>query len=83
MCFEMGHSAGCLCNNSGREKSKAQGYNPVSEHGKLRLIPANEPRNICWNCGKLFSEDPKHFLPKEVGQKQYLSCNHCGKVNHL
>lgn len=42
-----------------------------------------EPRNICWDCGKLFSTEPKYFLPKEEGQKQYLNCNHCGKVNHL
>lgn len=42
-----------------------------------------EPRNTCWNCGEFFSVEPKHFLPKEEGQKQYLSCNHCGKVNHL
>lgn len=42
-----------------------------------------EIRNICWNCENYFSVAKVHWLPKEEGQKQYLNCNHCGKVNHL
>ncbi len=42
-----------------------------------------EDRRICWDCEKQFSIELKYWLPKEKGQKQYIKCNNCGKVNHL
>lgn len=44
----------------------------------------NQIRNQCWNCSRFFIiHDPKYYMELEEGQKVYLKCNHCGKVNHL
>ncbi len=53
-------------------------------YGQIEMDFPAEKRNICWNCEKEFNTtDERNFIPKEKGQKQYLYCNHCGKVNHL
>ena len=47
-------------------------------------LEGNQIRNKCWNCKRYFIiHDSSLYLEIEHGQKVYLKCNHCEKVNHL
>ena len=56
-------------------KAKNKKGFPVLNYGQVR--------NQCWNCENYFSIEKNYLIEKQRGQKQYIICNFCRKINHL